>query len=347
MNKELKLILEMCIQPDKLKKISLKNFSEDKIIELLIKNQVMLPFLKNLPKIGGDDIYQIQNKIKRSLQKEFLIDSELKTKYTLLLMKELNIDCMIPKPLYFKREQGDVDILVPGGKLNFVIKELAKRNFLKTSYESNKIGMTKYEGSSKFTIHVHAKIKWESEFIPTNEVWNRSRIVEKYGIQVRIPSPEDILLIDCAHVCFEASLIRLCDVLQLAELIKVEKVDWEKITTRLIEYHIPAAGYVYFFAMNHITTKIFKNSIIPSEVLLLLEKHINKKNELFATKRTKNQIALIDEIDLPLRLSLFSNAILFVSFNERFGLKKTIWAYGVLFSALIRHFLVKLRLRKL
>lgn len=347
MKKELKLILEVCTEPDKLNKLNIENFSENQLIELLTSNQLMLPFLRALDKYKGTGIQQLQHRIYQLIEKEFLVDIQQKTKQTLLLMTELGTDCMMHKPHYFDREQSDIDILVPVDKFDFVIEELQKRNFSKTSYESYKFGMTKYEGNSKFTIHVHAKIKWESEFISTTDVWDRSRVIEKYGMSVRVPSLEDIILIDCAHVCFEASKIRLCDVLQFLEVVKSEDVDWKKITSRLVEYHFPATGYIYFFAMNHIMTKIFKNSIIPHEVFPILEKHINKKDEIYATKRAKNKIVSNDEANLPLRLSLFSNAILFVSFNKRFGFKKVAWAYGVLFSAFLRHLMVKVGLRKL
>jgi len=344
MNNMIKLIADVCSNSSSSHKIDFSILPEN-IFQFLSKNQILLPFLKNTQNFNHDSLKSLKNEIIKKLDQEFLIDPDHKTQQVLSLMDELKVKCMLHKPLYFEREQGDVDILIPLEKFDFVINELQSRGFSKTSYESFKIGMSKYENDSKFTIHVHAKIKWESEFISTNDVWHRSREMQMFGYSVYLPSPEDCLLIDCAHATFEARLIRLCDVLQFVKIIKTEKINWDLVIKRMIQYHIEAAGYVYFIGMDTILKEIYNSSVIPSEVIKNFEAQIN--GEKFAIKWAKNKIISDVIVELPLRISLFSSVLFFLSFNKRLGINNFIWANSVIVSAILRHVAVKLGLRKL
>ena len=87
-------------------------------------------------------------------------------------------------------------------KLNTnTINELKQQGFSITSSESFKLGMTKFDKNEKFTIHVHAKIKWESEFILTDDVWKRSREISLFNKMITfvfLISSRCILYVVCA-----------------------------------------------------------------------------------------------------------------------------------------------------
>ena len=350
MKSEFDLILELSKFPVNTRVISsidLSGMSQKKIVQLLIDNQTLLPFLKNLELLTNPKFLSLKNTIKFILEKDYLVNPEKKIPMVFSLLDELNVKFMLHKHIFYEREQGDVDILVPEDYFEFLVDKLKQRGFSITSSESFKLGMTKYDANEKFTIHVHAKIKWESEFISTDDVWKRSRKISLFNQMITVPSPEDSVLIECAHASFEARLLRLCDLLQFLELLKHDSINWDKVVSRLIQYGYHSAGYLYFLAMNHLANKLFNINPIPKMVLDSLEQKINSFEKTFAINNAKKLILSNDEKIAPLRISLFSSALLFISFNKNLGTKKFIWSLGVIASATIRFIQVKLRLRKL
>ncbi len=206
--------------------------------------------------------------------------------------------------------------------------------------------MTKFEQNSKFTIHIHSKIKWESEFISTDDVWKRSRQVMINGLLIRIPNAEDSVLIECAHAFFEARLIRLCDILQFLELLKHDPIDWNKVATRLINYHYQSAGFIYLMAINKLAKTLYGICPVPEKVFYELERTIPKLEKILAVNHARKKLMGNMEFP-PLHISLVSSAILFVLYNYRIGKGKLFWSLGVIMSAIARHIQVKLGLRKL
>ena len=325
MKSEFDLILKLSKFPSSVSEIDISDYSEKKIIKLLADNQVLLPFFKNLDHFSNPELSFLKNTVEKMLKKDYLVNPEEKLLFTFSIFSELNIKFMLHKYIFYEREQGDIDILVPENDFDFVISELKKRGFSITSSESFKLGMTKYQKNEKFTIHVHAKIKWESEFISTYDVWKRSRTISLFDNLVIIPSPEDSVLIECAHASFEARLIRLCDLLQFLGLLNHDLIDWEKVVLRLIQYRYHSAGYLYFLAMNHLSKKLFDTEPIPKKVLDSLEKEINGFEKL-TTNRAKKLILSNNEKTAPLRMSLILSALLFISFNKHLGIKKFFWS---------------------
>jgi len=347
MNSEFDLILELSESSPTYPTVDISSMSQKKLIKLLIDNQVLLPFVKNSEHFSNPEFLNLRNNIKEILKKDYLVNPEKKFPITFSIFDELKIEFMLHKHIFYDREQGDIDILVHENDFKLVIDELEKQGFSITSSESFKLGMTKFENDEKFTIHVHAKIKWESEFISTDDVWKRSRKILLFNQMIIVPSPEDSVLIECAHASFEARLLRLCDLLQFLELLKHDSINWDKVISRLIQYGYHSAGYLYFLAMNHLANKLFNINPIPKMVLDSLEQKINSFEKTFAINNAKKLILSNNEKIAPLRISLFSSALLFISFNKNLGTKKFIWSLGVIASATIRFIQVKLRLRKL
>lgn len=350
MKSEFNLILELSKFPantNLFTLIDLSNISQKKIVQLLIDNQVLLPFMKNLELFPNPEYSSLKNNIKSILEKDYLINPEKNISTAFSILNELNIKFMLHKHIFYEREQADIDILVLEEDFEFVINELKQRGFSITSTESFKLGMTKYDANEKFTIHVHAKIKWESEFISTDDVWKRSRKISLFNKIIFVPSPEDSILIECAHAFFEARLLRLCDLLQFLELLKHDSINWDIVVSRLILYRYNSAGYLYFLAMNHLAKKLFNIDPIPNYVLNSLQNEICYFENTFAVSRAKKLILSNNKIIAPLRISLISSAILFISFNKNLGVKKFIWSLGVIAFATMKFIQVKLGLRKL
>jgi len=175
MNLASKTIFELSKDTNLPDKIILDSFSEDYFVDLLVKNQVLQPSLNNLRNINSEKSISIKNKIKNILEKDYIVNTEEKTKWVLDFLEKFDIKCMLHKFPYYTREQSDIDILISNDNESLVLQELEKENFKPIAFESFKTAMSRKEGKSKFNIHVHTKIKWESEFISTKDVWERSQ----------------------------------------------------------------------------------------------------------------------------------------------------------------------------
>ena len=325
-----KTIFELSKENTDFKKIIMDNFVEDQFLERLVKNQVLYPSLQNLDRMNSDNLTSLKNKIKKILEEEYLVDTEKKTKWTLELFNQLNVKCMLHKFPYYSREQSDIDVLIPIDKESLVLEELKKENFSPIAFEPFKTAMSRKEGNSKFTIHVHTKIKWESEFISTLDVWERSQTITYSNHSIQIPSFEDAVLIECAHSIFENRVVRFCDLFQFVNLLKNE-IDWNLVLSRLVYYNFPAVGFLYLHIINELMNDFFSEKPIPNDFLLKLKKNIPKIENQFCIKPILEELK--SRNSMPVKIKLTSSAILFLTYNRRLGVKKFFWALNILFSA--------------
>ena len=286
------------------------------------------------------------SKIESRIKQDYVHQIDEKTEIFSNFMNELKIDWMSHKHLFFERQRADIDVLVPANKFFYVIEKLEEDNFEKIAIEPSKIKMKKTADKSNFTIHVHEKIIWESEFINTDDVWKRSRIIQDKNISIRIPEAEDSILIECAHAFFESRLIRLSDVLQFLAVVQKYSINWETVMSRLQLYGYQSAGYLYFLALNKILDDIFSENPIPKGFLENIYSKITNEEKIISVNHGKNKILKISTI-LPFPISLMSSALIFISFNRSKGINEYLHSLSVISFAALRHFQVKLGFRKL
>jgi len=336
MTSELKLIFELCKERKDIPYVDLSNLSEDLFFKLLVENQVLFPVLKNLEKIFNANLNPLLDKIRTSLQNDYLINADEKMKWLLDFLENLKVESMLHKYQYYQREQSDIDILIPLEKEITVIEQLKKEDFFPIAKEHFKTAMSKNIKNSKFTIHVHSKIKWESEFIPTNDVWKNSKIIKIFEHSIHIPSIEDSILIECVHSIFENRTVRICDLLQFLELTK-NQIDWNSVITRLVKYKLSAVGYLYFFAINQLANDFLQLNPIDQKILESLKKNISLDEKVFSINPETKEILFKFKQKAPIKLKLSSSAFLFVSYNRKFGIRRFFWSIGVILSAALKH----------
>jgi hypothetical protein len=325
-----KMIFALIEKNNILDEINLDSIPEEQLLESLVKNQILFPFFQILKNTNSQKFTLIKNKIKNILDEEYLVDTEKKTEWTLELFDRLNVKCMLHKFPHYSREQSDIDVLIPLDKETLILEELKKENFIPIDFEPFKTAMSKKQGKSKFTIHVHTKIKWESEFISTLDVWQRSQTITYSNHSIQIPSFEDAVLIECAHSIFENRVVRFCDLFQFVNLLKNE-IDWNLVLSRLVYYNFPAVGFVYLHIINELMNDFFSEKSIPNDFLLKLKKNIPKIENEFCIKPILKELK--SRNSMPIKIKLTSSAILFLTYNRRLGVKKFFWALNILFSA--------------
>jgi len=347
MKSELKFIVKTLQSNSKFDYTKISNYDQEKIVYLLEENRVLQPFLEKINLLDNEKLASLQSKINSVIKQDYVEDIDKKTEIFSNFMKNLEIDWMSHKHLFFERQRADIDVLVPSNKFGFVIEKLEDNGFEKISIEPSKIKLTKPSDNSNFTIHVHEKIIWETEFIDTTDVWNRSRVIKDKNISIRIPEAEDSILIECAHAFFESRLIRLSDVLQFLALVNREPIDWKKVSSRMKLYGFQSAGYLYFLAMNKIISELFEENPIPNNFLDDVYSSINSEEKFFSVSHAKKKILTNQELLLPFPISLVSSALIFISFNRHKGMNDYFHSLNVISSAALRHLEVKLGLRKL
>jgi hypothetical protein len=69
-------------------------------------------------------------------------------------------------------------------------------------------------------------VEWEVEFADSAFLWDRSKISGDDG-GFSIPSPEDCVLITCAHLFFENHEIKLADFFKITSKLKNCSIDWD------------------------------------------------------------------------------------------------------------------------
>ena len=100
---------------------------------------------------------------------------------------------------------------------------------LRNLEEPNKYLFKRFRGGEEVcAIHMHLRLEWSVSFLPEETVWQRRRIAPD-DERLRIPSPEDALLITLAHALYENKCIKLGDLVRAAHCLTQYALDWEYI----------------------------------------------------------------------------------------------------------------------
>lgn len=76
-------------------------------------------------------------------------------------------------------------------------------------------------------IHVHERVAWFVGFLDDDALWARTRRASDDPL-VNVPAPEDAVLINLAHACYENKLLRLSEVARLRQALRdcAGALDW-------------------------------------------------------------------------------------------------------------------------
>lgn len=333
------------IQKNNIQEKLIEQIERSNLLYYLEENRVLLPFLEGL---NEEDIHldNLKDEISKMLKNDYVGNLDKVTDFIFDLFSQLNIDWMSHKHSFFERQRGDIDVLVQPQNYQKAIESLKQNDFDIVINERSKIKFTKKINSQNFTIHLHEKIIWETEFINTQDVWQRSRLIQYKTKQLRIPSPEDSLVIECVHTFFESRKIILSTVLEFISTLEKEKIDWEKIISILNSYNLISVGYVYFFSLSHLLNHNFKTNLIPKNFLETLFSKI-PSNEKKIIEKILTFTYNNEDFIFPLSFGLLNPSILFVKFNANRGFSPFLQALFSLGIAGIRHFMVLIKLKKL
>jgi thymidylate kinase len=84
-----------------------------------------------------------------------------------------------------------------------------------------------HDGRCVSAIHVHERVAWFVGFMDEAALWARMRPADDDPM-VNLPSPEDAVLINLAHACYENKRLRLNDVMRIRHVVRTAngQLDW-------------------------------------------------------------------------------------------------------------------------
>ena len=157
------------------------------------------------------------------------------------------------------------------------------------------------DGRCVSAIHVHERIAWFVEFLDDAAVWRRSRPAGD-DPRVLIPSPEDAVLINLAHACYENKELRLLEVLRVRHAVASAGADfrWDYLAS------VAAArgwldGLAFLLLVQAAAERaLFGASVIPGDELARCRALVQGDASI---SRRRREIAARGITDLPLDLS--------------------------------------------
>jgi thymidylate kinase len=87
-----------------------------------------------------------------------------------------------------------------------------------------------HDGRCVSAIHVHEEVAWFVGFLDEDALWARMRPASDDPL-VTVPSPEDAILVNLAHACYENKLLRLNDIVRVRHALRLagDELDWDYI----------------------------------------------------------------------------------------------------------------------
>lgn len=222
--------------------------------------------------------------------------------------RERGIQCLMIKsagnPPAFPHTSDNIDILVrpeDGALARDILRGMGYVE-VRNVEEPQKYLFRKFnDGRCVSAIHVHEQIAWFVGFLDDADVWARMRPAAA-DPQVIIPSPEDAILINLAHACYENKVLRLNDILRVRHALQTAgaALDWaylERVAT--------ARGWrdgLAFMLLVHavVEAALFGETLIPAARIARLEALVRHDRPVW---RRLLELRAAGVTDLPLDLS--------------------------------------------
>lgn len=177
----------------------------------------------------------------------------------------------------FPYTSDNIDILIDKEKEDLARNILEHLGYveLKNLEEPEKFLFRKFNGGKlALDIHLHTRVGWGVGFIDGKTVMNRAR-VSPDDPAVKIPSPEDVILITLAHSLYENKKIRLADLVRVLTAFSYG-VDWPYII-RTAQQAGWKDGLCFFTALAaYLGNTLFGYSGVPRDVLIECQAQVKR-----------------------------------------------------------------------
>lgn len=160
-----------------------------------------------------------------------------------------------------------------------------------------------HEGRCVSAIHVHERIAWFVGFLDDDAVWERSRTAGD-DPAITIPSPEDAILINLAHACYENKCYRLIDLYRVRVALEFAgpDLDWGYME-HTTSHRGWRDGWAFMMLVHSaLEEALFGESLVPHSRRTSLERLVSPDTAIW--KRIQS-IRAMDQVDLPIDLHYY------------------------------------------
>lgn len=254
------------------------------MINVLSDNKVLLTFYDNLSKNPSQNtLSELKRLLRNAIDNErrLMMDVNSEIKKLDPLFKTNGFKYLLPKFTFFRREQSDIDVLVPPEDFDSVLKLLQSRGYKVTSVQSPwKVTLAKWIENRRTAVHVHSRLHWYPwdplEFVPSGNLWQRAQTISlDDSVKVLIPCAEDSILILAAHAMFEDRGISLSDVFQLDGIVlRFREINWREIADIAYENGWCSDLLAFLENVNYLSYSLYGKTLVPEEFFSHIEKKI-------------------------------------------------------------------------
>jgi thymidylate kinase len=204
----------------------------------------------------------------------------------------------------FPHTSDNIDILVPPTKGEAARDTLRELGYVELRHieEPQKYLFRLFRsGQSVSAIHVHEQVGWLVGFMDEAALWSR-RIVSGDDATVTIPSPEDAILINLAHACYENKLLRFNDCIRIRHALRARGADFDwAYVERVAASRGWRDGLAFMFLVyDHLEPILFGDAQLPDAIRARFEQIAAADRY---TQQRLAEIRALPEIGLPLDLS--------------------------------------------
>jgi hypothetical protein len=259
------------------------NFDSAKLLKQISKNKVLLATYENLCKANceHENLVKLKELINQYLREKsyFILDFPATLKREVdEPFKENKISYMLPKYSIFTREQNDMDVLVSPKNFGAAQKLLLSRGYRVASVQEQgwKITFTKWVDNRRCDVHLHGKLIWSLEFIPT-ELLRAKAVQIKVNPELTVSAPcaEHAVLVVAMHALYENRSVALSDVFQLEGILRrTPNVDWHSVVDLAKHFGWCIDLYTFFLIINYISKSLYNKQLVAESTLLYAKKQI-------------------------------------------------------------------------
>jgi hypothetical protein len=209
----------------------------------------------------------------------------------------------------FPYESDNLDILIKPtmlGKVAGLLKHAGYRE-LSWARERHKYLFRDTREPDVLPLHIHTRVEWEgTSFIDSSLLWSRSRSSEG-AVDFLVPSPEDCILITCAHLFFENHEVKLADLIKIASKFKSSTLD--------VDYMLEHAGRLDWsdaFCLTLLSADLIHRELCGENLLSTNVASVIEKRASFQFSFVKRAMKHLDPGFVPLSIPYSVSASFFL-----------------------------------
>jgi hypothetical protein len=173
----------------------------------------------------------------------------------------------------FPYESDNLDILIRPNMLREVSKLLKEEGYseLTRVRERHKFLFRNTRTRRILPLHIHTRVEWEgTQFLDSACLWHNSK-VSGNDDGFFIPSPEDCILITCAHLFFEDHEVKLADLFKITSKLRNCNINWDYVLEHARRLNWNDAFYLAILLVNLVHKDLCRRDMLSRDLLSKIE----------------------------------------------------------------------------